>query len=68
MTVADLIARLLELPQDFTVVLVADEDKQIYSPVDDFSLEVYEAETSWAGKLVDSEGKTNNSVVLWTAN
>ena len=64
---------LKDIPDDHLVVLSKDGEGNDFSPLDSYGLEMYEAESTWSGTLVDADETEEddyeeNCVVLWPTN
>jgi hypothetical protein len=74
LTVAQLIEKLSELPQDRIVVQSKDAEGNGFSPFSEATLEDYVAESTWAGELIAADEDPEDyddvspAVVLWPVN
>ncbi|RNG12978.1 hypothetical protein [Streptomyces botrytidirepellens] len=73
MTLADLRARLAELPGDTLVVLARDAEGNDYSPLDDADFAMYRAETGYSGERyrIPEDPRPDDAVLavfLWPTN
>jgi hypothetical protein len=64
MTAGELIARLQQLPSDMQVILAADADAKVFSPVAALQFGLYVADTATLGSLEGVPSGDANAVVL----
>jgi hypothetical protein len=71
MTKRELLEMLKDVPDDFIIVLSSDGEGNSFSPLIDFSIGLYEPDTSYSGEFFmddEKEGAEDNCVVLWPTN
>lgn len=75
MKVFELIALLQELPKGREVIIAKDGEGNSFSPLSDWSIGMYVAESTWSGAIISEDDAKDqdrrykeNAVVLWPVN
>ena len=75
MTKKDLIEALVDVPDDFVVILSSDSEGNNYSPLAGYDKVMYVPENSYSGEIYDKESTDDmdidyveNAIALWPTN